>query len=89
MSRIAILTISSIILTLTLSGCISPQVKAEYPEFPDTPKPQLHVISSNDLAGVPPDVVQKLVENDQKLKDHIKRLRAQIAAYMQWREEQD
>lgn len=83
-----ILTIFSITLLLTLSGCITAKVDAEYPAFTPVPKPQLHVIKGSDLAGVPPDITQKLVENDQRLKDHIRRLQAQIDAYMRWREEQ-
>lgn len=80
---IAILTISSI----TLSGCI--QVDAQYPAFEPVDKPELHVIKKNDLSGVSEETLQKLLENDQRLKDHGRRLQAQIDAYMEWREEQE
>jgi hypothetical protein len=73
-----------IITSLTLSGCFSGTASAEYPNFPETPNPDLHVISRSEVECLNSDVLKKILENDQRLKTHIQRLQAQIEAYEAW-----
>lgn len=75
-----------IILLLALNGCFSGPTKIDirYPIIQTPPMPSLHVISGSDLAGLSDDVIRKLVENDNRLKDYIKKLEAAIDEYNKW-----
>ncbi len=77
-----------IILLLITPSCVRVETKAEYPEFSTVEKPQLQIITKNELSGVSNDTIIKLLKNDQALKDYSARLRAQIDEYMKWRSEQ-
>ncbi len=77
-------------LTMTLSmGCVSvksPNVK--YPIIDAAQRPTLSTITKDELSSVPQETLQKLLENDQKLKTHISRLEAQIKTYNDWAKNQ-
>lgn len=78
---------SILICSLSLIGCITveqtPQVdcKLTWPNFPETPRPKLHVIAKDELKGVEPYVIDRLLENDQNLKNYAQRLEIQIETY--------
>lgn len=59
-----------------------------WPDFPETPKPSLDVITAEEVSCLAPDVLQRLLDNDQKLKNYSERLRTQIERYRQLKEEQ-
>jgi hypothetical protein len=54
---------------------------ARWPDFPETPRPPLAVVSKEELKTLSPETLQKLLDNDQKLKNHAARLEAQITKY--------
>lgn len=78
---------SILICAISLTGCITvdqtPQVdcKLTWPSFPETPRPKLHVIAKDELKGVEPHVIDRLLENDQNLKNYAQRLEVQIETY--------
>lgn len=78
---------SVLICALSMAGCIAveqpPQVdcKSTWPNFPETPRPKLHVIAKDELKGVEPYIIDRLLENDQNLKNYAQRLEVQIETY--------
>lgn len=78
---------STFIFTLALTGCVQvkdvPQVdcKATWPDFPETPRPKLHVIDKEEIKCLEPYIVQRLLDNDQNLKNYAQRLEEQIKTY--------
>lgn len=79
---------SFLIAALSLAGCVIrieqvPQVdcKSTWPDFPETTKPKLHVIAKEELKCLEPYIVNRLLENDQNLKNYVKKLEIQIKTY--------
>lgn len=80
---------SILLFACLLTACVSiepspsPQVdcKLTWPSFPETPRPKLHVIAKDELKGLEPHIVNRLLENDQNLKNYAQRLEAQIETY--------
>lgn len=58
-----------------------------WPEIPGAERPDLAVVTSEEIAPLSEDVRQRLLDNDQKLKNWGARLEAQIAEYNRQREE--
>ena len=68
-----------------MTGCISPKSpNVKYPTIALTPRPQLGIIPKAELAPLPPATLQKLLENDQKLKAHIAAIEEQVNIYNGW-----
>ena len=78
---------------LVTSGCITVKLDdgesscAVWPTFPETERPVLEIVSAQELAPLTDDAKKKLLVNDHRLKNHAKRLEAQIATYMELRTE--
>ncbi len=76
--------IGSVFIGLSLCGCVNFNSRTDssrWPDFPNTPRPSLSVISKGELAPLSPVTTQKLLDNDQALKNYAQRLESQIEAY--------
>ena len=78
-----------LILCLVLTGCGTTYYHPRYPilEVPD--RPQLENISGSELSGVSAETKAKLVGNQNKSIDHIKKLEAAIETYNEYATEQN
>jgi len=73
-----------IILIGTLSGCAFFSLsgpKFEYPILPSPPKPNLAIVSEEDLAGLDPIIIEDLIQNDARLKNYSSKLAKIIDEY--------
>lgn len=71
---------------VALGGCVSfdsgkGTTAARWPDFPETPRPTLVPVSKEELKTLSPETLKKLLDNDQKLKNHAARLETQIQEY--------
>ncbi len=72
-----------IMIGMIVSGCPSTTVtvRSEFPILPKPEKPLLEKVSSDEVSGLEQEVIQKIVDNDSKLKDYSKKLEKVIDEY--------
>ena len=78
---------SIIISLLVISGCIgggTPTPTVVYPIIQIPPRPVLHVITLEELTENRDSALERLIENDARLKNHIEKLEAAINTYNAW-----
>ncbi len=81
----SITKIGSILIGLSLCGCVnfnsSRTDSSRWPDFPNTPRPSLSIVSKSELSPLSASTTQKLLDNDQALKNYAQRLESQIEVY--------
>lgn len=76
-----------IISLLLLGGCLgggAPTPTIVYPIIQIPQRPELHVITREQVSSLEPHILHKMLENDNRLKNHIEKLEAAINAYNNW-----